>query len=530
MKEINQNFYKNKSLYNNKISNNNIINNKITKLVNSKNLLHFKKNIFTNNIKDLQYNIKEFFSLINNNNLSENNDIIIYYIKKRKASTIQIENLIKDLNSANFSINKLKNKYVIKYNNFDYEFNFQKVIDIKDKNIKYLLLLFVNIVRLYYVDELLNIITRNLSCSEIKNIYKYCNVVEVGSTNLTSNYDITVNGIIYPQYIVQLFNFTFYSFWNDYSSNVFDTNIYGSTFFISIPYKYFPNNYPRDLYLLIESEKYKKNILYLNPSNDIQNIIFINQLKWLLLKIECHKIEYNIDELYVNNIILLLKNIINKNASSNLSLNNLTKEKSVLQPNQLYNHNRNNNNSNINEKLSLKIAKYEECQIEIKNKEFNYENSKTNQSLIELIEVISKSNYYGMETYYCIGTIYHVLGYIQGLCEFEMNNYYYIESIIENYIDMFRYYELIDYNIDYAIIKMSKYAYRLYNALNMITSNKYSEKEDLFKDIINKLKKYGSFNSNNTLKTKLINLFELNNNNIFNTFITNINNDISENM
>lgn len=520
----------NSIIYNN---NKNTVKNNSIHLVNSsgfkKNSPHFEKNTFTNDIKKLHNTIEEFFKLINENKINETHIIIQYYLNKRvkkinkEEALNKLSILIENLNNNNFSIDKKNN--MIRFNKINYTFKFQKLIEIKDIDIKKMLLLFINIVRLYYVDKLLNIITTHLSCTTVKSLYKFCNVVEIGSIDLTSNYDITVNGVIYSEYIVQLFNFIFYSFWNDYSSNVFDTNIYGSTFFISIPTTYFPNSYPNNLYSLTISSKYNKRILYLSPNDEIQKNIFINQLKWLLLKIECHKIEYSIDEIYTNKIISLLQGILKENV-----ITNLTKEKGVLQPNQLYSNQNSTSNNNLNSKLLLKIREYEKCQSEIKIKESNYEKNKANESLIELIEVISKSNYYGMETYYCIGTIYHVLGYIQGLCDFKMNDYYYIESAIENYIDIFRYNKQlnnIDYTIDYVIIKMSKYAYRLYNALNAFNSNQYKEKEAIFQDIINKLKTTGSFKPNNSLKKRFIDLFGLNENNInFDTFISNIHYDI----
>lgn len=131
-----------------------------------------------------------------------------------------------------------------------------------------------------------------------------------------------------------------------------------------------------------------------------------------------------------------------------------------------------------------------------------------------------------METYFCMGTIYHILGYVQRLGNFEMNNYYYIESMIENYIDTFRYYHLFNEDMEYALIKMSKYIYRLYNAMNLITNNKYIEKEGIFNEILKNFKSKNSINNNN-IKNKLYQLFDINNMNS-EIILRKILNDINE--
>ena len=173
---------------------------------------------------------------------------------------------------------------------------------------------------------------------------------------------------------------------------------------------------------------------------------------------------------------------------------------------------------------------YQETLNEIKANQLGYElsisESQNSQSLTfleKLIESISKSNFYGSETYLCMGTIYHILGYIQNLGAFEMKKEYFEQSAIENYMDMFRYYKKMEKEPEYAIIKMSKYAYRVYHALSILktfTSNNtfniknlnkdtniYKDKLNIFKKILKELKGYHSFDTRKDLKNELHQLF-----------------------
>jgi hypothetical protein len=189
---------------------------------------------------------------------------------------------------------------------------------------------------------------------------------------------------------------------------------------------------------------------------------------------------------------------------------------------------------------------------EIDNKQLVYKNlvykknnnNERNRLLIELLETISISNFYASEAYICIGTIYHVLGYIQKLGNFYMYSEYYIQSMFENLIDTMRYCEYIYKDNNKFIFKISKYLYRIYDGilrylemkgypLNNIESKKKlfnnirlfyqkNSTKKLSQKIINDLDKFcredtlNNVNNLNNININLVNKKELNINNSIN--------------
>ena len=143
--------------------------------------------------------------------------------------------------------------------------------------------------------------------------------------------------------------------------------------------------------------------------------------------------------------------------------------------------------------------------------------------MIDLIESISISNFFGNETYFCLGTIYHVLGYLQNLGEFEMYKGYYIQSMFENLIDTFRYCSYIENDSNKFIIKSSKYLHRTYDAMI-----RYNIKNNILKSLMEKrslfenIRKYYQQNltkplSNNLMK-EINNKYKIINNNKINIY------------
>lgn len=382
--------------------------------------------------------------------------------------------------------------------NFTLPLSFQTIVSSQDPQItdeiRTFLLLFIGILRLYYVDKLIDIITRKFySCkTNLKGFNMKCNVVAVGSTALTSNYDVTVSGILFPQKIVAEFNRIFIDFWGDYSSVVFDTNLYGSTFFVTTPQEYkVPPHVPLLFNQVETTPPLQQNVYYLPPkyvSEDIiRNRVYRDQITWLPIKFLFHSHEYHFDQhslyhTYMGRISEIVENLMGMESKLDLDIDEILEEKGLTAPDQLVGE----------ENLPTKIRLYEETQLDVRANLEKYEliginlvhsnspNRKplfTNHqspegkaltdSLCELIESISRNNYYGMETYYCMGTIYHVLGFIQNLAPFEMRPEYFQISALENFIDLFRYAHYFESpeTIDKAVIKMSKYAYRIYDAL-----------------------------------------------------------------
>jgi hypothetical protein len=400
-----------------------------------------------------------------------------------------------------------------------------------------ILLAFVNIIRKYYVDRLIQIIAQKIyyHCDQKTNVTTKCSVVAVGSTSLTSNYDVTVSGVIYPNRIVRMFNQEFARYWRDYSSNVFDTNIYGSTFFVTVDIKgngsqkIDPDYYELYRSLLTSGQM----ILYLPPERilgqeypDGLAAIQKSQLEWLIVKIFLHAQVYEIEEsspIYkvIQQICIpLIQTMMGTGTAVTTSnaknytpfAGNIFKSKfgeEVTMEDVL--------NSYDNKDDTLK--KYEESLLKIQASQLSYEAIYT-QSLSEvrkgvptkpvqiseilnvlltLIDDISMSNFYGSETYFCMATIYHVLGYVQNLGPFFLSRSDYIISAIENYIDILRYHSKLSSpdpeQAAYGIIKMSKYLYRIYNALGKVSASNASNaaKLGIWGRIMKELKGQHSF-------------------------------------
>ncbi len=558
--------------------------------------------------------------------LKENSAIFNEFCNEHLKITIPSRNQFgRKKSTSNLSeVVKNEKKYFFKYMNeggkeFDIPFEFQTIIaydeNILNNDHKKKLLIFVNIIRKYYVDRLLEILTTYFfeKCNKKLSLDFSCSVVAVGTVSVTSNYNVTVSGVFYPNQIVNEFNYHFEEFWNNFSSEVFDTNIYGSTFFVTLP-KGLPINNTRNRIINNGYSKIKDtNILYLPPKsftittekglkNDqtyttLLEKINISQFKWLVTKVHLHMKEYGIpvNNKNLNNIIKLLYKIINKTNNLNEEkiyefIQNIYNEKfntdyEIIIPdlpiensfnntnnannapimggdpvsNKIYTKkNLNNYGKSVQNKIQSELTEsskrgnisssiiqnkmkeieykqyrrtmYQKTLDEIKATQLGYELSISESHHIQslkflerLIDTISKSNFYGSETYLCMGTIYHILGYIQNLGAFEMKKEYFQQSAIENYMDMFRYYEKMEKDQEYAIIKMSKYAYRVYHSLSILetfgsngtfnknvnkyTNNIYKDKLGIFKDILKELKGYHSFDSRKDLKNKLYVLF-----------------------
>ncbi len=405
-------------------------------------------------------------------------------------------------------------------------FAFQEFLSNIKNNDDYYILALINIIRKIYVDILIKIITKKeyYNCQQASGINTPCSVVAVGSQKLSSNYDVTISGVIYPHKIVSMFNKIFISYWNQLSSIVFDTNLYGSTFFITVNEK----NITDDILIgyqktesLINSSK---SILYLPPSiiNDqsySKDSINKRQMSWLIVKIFLHSYMYKIPEntAPLFNIIELLKPLLSKNNSNSQKFVDFIFRKKFNLKNEVTNP----RETIITEYNSVFIDKYQDSLVDIERDQLEYhsilrESSSSGNAILnqlnELIESISYSNFYGAETYFCMGTIYHVLGYIQKLANFNLDPIEYYISAIENFIDMYRYYEKMTNDPQYAIIKMSKYALRVYDALthidieNQMIKQNIKQKRDLFENILTKFKGQHSFHTNNSQNTTKSNL------------------------
>ncbi len=414
-------------------------------------------------------------------------------------------------------------------------FEFQTIIStdkITDENDRKIILAFITILRKYYVDRLIQIITQKVfyHCDKKSGVNTKCSIVAVGSVSLTSNYDVTVSGVIYPNRIVRMFNQEFAKFWRDYSSNVFDTNLYGSTFFVTLDLNADIDPKYSQLYRILRTPT--QQILYLPPEKILEEEypmgmreIRVSQLKWLMIKIFLHQKVYTIPEedplfsICTVDIVDAIRKMISGGGGNSKNSLNAGLRKAVI-------------DSVFDEKFGTPdsrmivlesyddkkktLENYDQSLVQIQSSQLTYENlyissiinknkgSPSNPAeilriLMELIDNVSKSNFYGSETYFCMATIYHVLGYVQKLGPFVLSREDYLISAIENFIDIFRYYSKIRLEGGehlYGIIKMSKYVYRVYNAIAILHSDLYTSKEKMWREIMTEMKGQHSFNGN----------------------------------
>jgi hypothetical protein len=406
---------------------------------------------------------------------------------------------------ARKNITRVNNFYTVNYNGEEFLFTWKNIVNKKDIE----LLKFANTVRKMYVDGLRDLIVYYFE-SECSNhsstsYNEFCRINAMGSTALTSNYNVNVSSFLLSTDIVSKFNKYFFSFWKDTSGEIFDTNFYGNSFFVTIEHSINYNNSLNSLYNRLKSGD--KNIFYLPPHTDIFNSspvkkqIFSDQISWLVLKIYLyhHEFQEYVTENSRNNLnteqnitkklgIILnrVKKIILKKISNSFNEDKLKSKYVELEEEKLFRKNQDSNNQDSNNQCSnnqcsnsqdpnihrkkldelyvTKLVKIDEYQKEYMSSK-NINNEKRNNLLVNLFEAISTSNFFGNETYFCVGTIYHVLGYIQGLGEFHMYEEFYIQSMIENFIDTFRYVEYVVKDKGKFILKASKYIFRVYDAI-----------------------------------------------------------------
>lgn len=314
----------------------------------------------------------------------------------------------------------------------------------KDKN----LLPEFNKLRKKFVDELLKLSIKKTKCND-------CIVTVAGSVDLTSDYDITLNSLNTSSKVAEIFNDLFIKIWNNTSTEVFDTNLYGIGFFLETPKdvnkKIFNQfTFKNKKYIYLNCPKVKKECI---NDTKIQREIAIMQF-------------FKQEEL--SNLKMLNKKIFIKDyLKYKNKYKNLTKDiniKNIKQTNKKY----------IKNLKQIELLKKDEKNVE---------------NIIKYKTLISETMFYGNETYLTQGAFFHVVGIIQMKIPFIskiITQEEILDSIIENYS-----YLIMEYgkskNIYNFISLSSKYIYRILDGV--IRYNKNNEYVELKKNIIN-LKKY----------------------------------------
>jgi hypothetical protein len=502
-------------------------------------------NKISNNKKSNKKNATNPTLVVFNNKFDELNSSIIAELLEQNFSGITIEKRTGDDYYCLYKETKIS------------QFGWNEVIDTKNTD----LLKYANELRKKYVNELLELIIIYLasSCRTSKSPNIVCQTSAVGSTALTSNYDVTVTSFLVGTIIVEEFNKYFFKFWNDTSGKIFDTNFYGNSFFFNIMGD-IPYNAEKYKLLYNQTDNEQKFLFYLPPKDldeTIKNSINRMQLKWLILKIYLHKKECNINninnknnknKLLIDNfkniekiILDYIKKIYNieydiKNLQTEFNL--LNEEKKNIEENIKKNQKiTENNKDNYIRKAfdELYVSKLHIMDINNQNYESSTNlNNEIRYNLLEkLIDSVLLCNFFGNETYFCMGTIYHVVGHIQGLGNFEMSSEYYVQSMLENLIDVFRYCEKINNDNFKFVLKASKYIFRIYDAIqkyleipkieslpseetkknNTKSNRKIENKKQLFSNIRNFYKAHANsttfeLNTTKTIESRITELFK----------------------
>jgi len=349
----------------------------------------------------------------------------------------------------------------------------------------------INELRRIFVDGLIKIIeeTKQGFCTRKRDPYSYCSVEALGSTALTSNYDVNISSFIAASDIVNLFNSYFFLFWNDTSGEIFDTNLYGNSFFIAT----FQDESLNSKYNSVQSSS-EKTVYYLPPTGitlEFQKQFLAMQTRWLVIKSFLYQNDNRntsnqTSKIYDNIRRVAIKVIKKLSGRQNNSQNNSQKFLVEYQTMKM------TNNSQLppNQYRNRVNLKYYECLKKSDELRTIYLQSPDLAGLLQLIDSISFSNFYGNETYFCIGTIYHVLGYVQNLAQFFMYPEYFIQSMIENFLDIFR--DLEHFGEIPAFFKSSKYIFRVYDAIEryyaLVGVQYKTNKKILFANMLTKYK------------------------------------------
>jgi len=351
-------------------------------------------------------------------------------------------------------LKKYKKNFMKKQNLTEKELNNIRWEEIKKNKNKFLK--DFNIFREKFIKMLLDYSIEKVRCND-------CFFMIPGSKDLTSDLDITLSSITKASNVSKIFNETFLKLWdNNNSSDIFDTNLYGTGYFIEVNQKNNPIifnsfNHKEKKYIYLKS---LKNIDEKLNKKDIENQ---RALAYLQL-IKLHKLFYNKS----------IKNNKNKIINKIIKIPNYQKYKEY--------YNKLIKNININDKKEMnmeyinRIKKIEKILNRYKYKKINH------NDLIKYKKLIGEIMFYGNETYLTQGAFFHVVGInqmkIKKINKIITKNEL-IDSIIENYSYLYMEYQNSDNIYDFLTLS-SKYIKRILDAIQLINNNeKYKKVSNL---------------------------------------------------
>ena len=369
---------------------------------------------------DPEYKLKEQASICNKISLDYFNTNEDLEKLINKSMTFLIKNdYIKAIGS------KDNYKYYITLNDMTVKFNWENIKNLKDKNKSQVELFWL--IRKLIVDSLLKIIinqhnkvSTNITTDDGEMLIKPSDfndvkIYSVGSTDITSDYDITLysNNNYVIRIIIEEFQNKFMKIFGEHSSIVFDTNIYGKAYIIFDCSQTCENFIPVDLSKCLNQ---KESFYYIKSLNDNFGLIEdgkigeykYNQVIWALIK---HL--RNLRDSFGESIYNKYFNFIKKNVNSNIL--------DITQESLIYLRNTNTSYTDL-----------------IENEDSHRKNYKNNNynSLLFINDYISLINFYGEETYFTRGAFLDTVVNSQ-MCKsdspaIQLYKEDYIASILEN--------------------------------------------------------------------------------------------------
>jgi hypothetical protein len=367
-------------------------------------------------------------------------------IIRLQESYIEPSNIFSDFkNVVNVTKNK-KKQYEIEYEGKKVLMTWMNV-----KRIQGELLQIYNNFRSAYVDNLLKKIAQQIQCT------RFCVANSVGSTTITSDYDITLTGP-FAYLIIKYFNEHFRNEFNAESGEIFDTNLYGTTFLFFEPisnYKKYSTSLTKKP---INCEFVINTIDTGNSELDIKN-----QHHWAYISIILSIFSSSLQVSKQNDlefINMLYKNINDTNRQL-LEYALQAFKKLTTRKHQKIDY---NNIHVMNEHYEQNVKETAKAK-NVYEQSDNITNAYING--IDLKNKISVTNFYGSETYICQGTIFHVVGRLQsnydGL-DITLDEYY--DSFLENYGKVLKeFYLTRTDSISFFILTCIKYLHRMFDAL-----------------------------------------------------------------
>ena len=309
-----------------------------------------------------------------------------------------------------------------------------------------------------------------------------------GSTNITSDYDLTVIGEKSPEIAEAMFN-TFIKLFQADIVWAMDTNIYIGGYFTN-----YKSNKTLDSKIIIFDEKYKTQELFtLSP---ITISAKITMLTFALLKLFEAKLitsDFIFNGITYNHIRDLHKSLFGELQQEIFSNNNLET------------HYKDHNTTASKYRLMFKYGR------EL-YKDYIYSKKSVDEK--KMFELLCKTNYYAIDSYYTHGAINCVVLEVQGNKRFKKHNSYlknlpaidYVCAVIENIGDIIHNIkkENKDANKKAILLKYSKNIYRIYYAMSKLQQLDIINSSTNFAELTSRIKTHVLAFRNDSIHNKNI--------------------------